>query len=610
MSQATAAPVSGGQTSEGLGDLRRERVRRGNLADEPIIRIGADYHSPNEVLVGTHIPRLFDKAVPVVRRADILSQAYLALGAHAQPRDEHWTRFFEHVSETFDNGGVITSGDRRTLMEAYYQRGAASLPEHLDEDARCLLDREGHLFSPSDLRAGLLVENDYPALADALVAMDSNIHMADLTERSRTFFHSLESRPLTSLAGTGRPIFGAPTPPPLWFKPHHRDMLLTILLRPLFCRALHELAVHQRHATLGFRPVEFAELRRRIDSISGIDFLDAIAREYQAGDYIARVPVETAVQGGTIGLVRPRTKLDFQQLVAQALAEIAGTDNVAQARALSTVFLPLILCRTAEDMRVYLERMGADIRQWSDDQDDQNEDDGAEDVSEEILRQVMEGLDITKRDPEETTDGSPAGVTSDSATQTPSQSPSPPAPPPFMLPDLGKVTMSVLPASGHRIHTRVTQGGWWGGSSSGWTPRSAAEMERDRDVGRRGEELIYLMELERVRAMGHERPESLVIWTSQTDPGADHDIKSIGEDERVRWIEVKSSTGTDGRFDWPRKEFEKALREGDRYELWRVYRAGTTNPVAKGFTNPAALLGASRIVLELGSLRAYIEDLN
>jgi hypothetical protein len=109
--------------------------------------------------------------------------------------------------------------------------------------------------------------------------------------------------------------------------------------------------------------------------------------------------------------------------------------------------------------------------------------------------------------------------------------------------------------------------------------------------------------------MGHQTPEDLVVWTSQADPGADHDIRSINEKGQARWLEVKSTSGIDGRFDWPRKEFEKALREGENYELWRVYHAATINPVAKRFPNPGALLGASRIILELGSLRASIEGL-
>jgi hypothetical protein len=134
-------------------------------------------------------------------------------------------------------------------------------------------------------------------------------------------------------------------------------------------------------------------------------------------------------------------------------------------------------------------------------------------------------------------------------------------------------------------------------------------MERDREVGLRGEELVYRMEMERVRNAGHPDPESVVIWTSRHDPGADHDIRSIDGSGGVRWIEVKSTTGNDGRFDWPRKEFEKAMRERERYELWRVYRADGTAAIAKCFRDPAKMLGESQLQLELGSLRAYVENI-
>ncbi len=591
--------------------LGNDRAMRASLADQAILWVGTSYHPPKSVLVGTHIPRFFDGAVPVLRRADTLSRAYLALGAHEQPKDEHWIQFFEHVSEKLDNGKAISPSDRRALLDAYYKRGAAGLPEDLDKDACCLLDRQGFLFSLSDLQAGLLVEDDYPALADALAAAGSTIGIADLNERSRTFFQSLGIRPLTLSAGAGTAIFGVPKPPPLWFKSGHRDQLLAMLHRPLFARSLHELAVRQRHATLGFHPVGPAELQRRLEGITGLAFLDTIFREYRVNDHVARVSIETAVQDGIIGLVEPRTRLDFQQLVAQSLAEVAGADNAAQARTLSTAFLPLVLCRTADDMLVYLERMGVNIQRWSNDIDDhlEQEDDEPEDISEEILRQVMQGLNTTKHDSDKAVTDSLGGSGVNSSTPAPPPVPAP-TPAPLPLPDLGEVAMSVASANGQQIQPRVVQGASYGGSSGGWFPRGSSEVERDRDVGRRGEELVYLMELDRVRAMGHDKPEELVIWTSQADPGADHDIRSISEDGFIRWIEVKSTTGTDGRFEWSRKEFEKALREGDRYELWRVYQAATTSPVAKRFTDPAGLLVDSRLVLELGSLRAYVEGLS
>lgn len=586
-----------------------DRGARSNLANEPILWVGADYHAPNEVLVGTQIPKLFEGAVPTLRGASVLSQAYLALGASAQPRDQHWVRFFEHVSGTLDNEEAVSTRDRRRIMEAYRQRGTAGLPANLDEDTRCLLDRGGRLFSLSDLRSGLLVEGDYPALADALTAADSAIGITDVSDGSRAFFSSLNIRPLTSIAGAGVAVFGEPTPPPLWFKARHSELILQMLSRPLFAKALHELAQRQRHTVVGFRPLELAELRRGMEGLSEINFFDAIFRRYSVHGEVAQVSVEVAVLKGVIGLLEPRTKLDFQQLIAQSLAEIAGARDVGQARALSTVFLPLVLSRTPEDMRVYLERMGIAMRSWSGDVDDEIDfDEGVtEDVREEIVRQVIEELDTDSRDLED------APKTVASPPQNPTQPPStvpPPAPPPFVLPDLQGVTMSIAPTTAQEIQRGGAQGGLSGGSSGGWAPRGPAEIERDQKVGQRGEALVYRMELERIRALGHGNPEELVIWTSQTDLGADHDIKSVGEDGRIRWIEVKSTTGTDGRFEWSRKEFEKALREGGRYELWRVYLAATSSPVAKCFPNPAKLLGVSRLVLDLGSLRARIEDLD
>lgn len=118
---------------------------------------------------------------------------------------------------------------------------------------------------------------------------------------------------------------------------------------------------------------------------------------------------------------------------------------------------------------------------------------------------------------------------------------------------------------------------------------------------------MFRQEIERVRELGYENPNEHVIWVSQANPGADHDIRSVDQDGGPIWIEVKSTTGTDGRFDWSIAEFEKALREGPRYQLWRVYDAAGETPVAKCFGNPAALIRTPAIRLEISSLRAFVE---
>jgi hypothetical protein len=141
-----------------------------------------------------------------------------------------------------------------------------------------------------------------------------------------------------------------------------------------------------------------------------------------------------------------------------------------------------------------------------------------------------------------------------------------------------------------------------------WSPPSPSDVERDQLIGERGEALVFRMQIERVRSMGYQQPEKHVVWTSRTDPSADHDIKTIAEDGSPRWIEVKSTMGTDGRFEWPRMEFEKALREGQRYELWRVYQAHTQHPTAKSFRDPASLLCTAVLRLELSTLRAFVES--
>ena len=73
---------------------------------------------------------------------------------------------------------------------------------------------------------------------------------------------------------------------------------------------------------------------------------------------------------------------------------------------------------------------------------------------------------------------------------------------------------------------------------------------------------------------------------------------------------MKSTTGTDGYFEWPKREFEKALRSGKSYELWRIYRVHTERPIVKRFRNPVSLLKRSGIRLQLGSVRATIQPLD
>ena len=151
----------------------------------------------------------------------------------------------------------------------------------------------------------------------------------------------------------------------------------------------------------------------------------------------------------------------------------------------------------------------------------------------------------------------------------------------------------------------VSGGTGKGGGRSGWTPR---DPEWDRLLGERGEEIIYLRELERVRNAGYDSPETLVTWVSRDEPTADHDIRSFAEDGSTMWIEVKSTSGLDGNFDWPESEIAKAMAERERYVLCRVYRVNSTNPVVKRFHDPLSMVESGHIRLGLGSVRARVES--
>ena len=588
--------------------MGRERRPRTEFADQSICWVQNDYFAPSDILVGLRIPALLAEAIPVFRYADVVGQAYQALGAPTSPTDEHWMRFFEFFDSEWDIDGSVDQRRRRILLEAYNFRGLLGLPAGL-ENISCLLDDRSRLFTLAQLRAGQLVEPDFAALEQQLRATDSKVGIIERSERSRAFFTALGIRPLSAIAGTGQPVLGQPGRPHLWYKPKHSERVLTMLHRPLFARALHEVAFRSRHGQAGFVPASRSEIATRLAAITEIAFFQSMGRRYSVGGASVLVPAQVAVSEQRINLVAPKTKGSFQLLLAEALAEIAGATSVGTVRSLANAFLPLVLAGTLEELTDYLDRMGIPRgREWELDDDldnDIEEEDGDDDAEEVALRQVFDNLDTHgNRSGSEPPPVRPASPPPPSPPPPPTR---PPAPPPFKLPDIDDVDLRVAPAKGNQIESQRSSGG---GSSSGtWLPPTPAEVERSGILGRRGEELIYRMELKRVREFGYEEPERYVIWTSRDEPGADHDIRSIDAEGRPRWLEVKATMGSDGRFEWPRKEFEKAFRERDRYELWRVYRVADKTPIAKCFPNPAKMLGTRQILLELGLLRAKIEDI-
>jgi hypothetical protein len=147
-----------------------------------------------------------------------------------------------------------------------------------------------------------------------------------------------------------------------------------------------------------------------------------------------------------------------------------------------------------------------------------------------------------------------------------------------------------------------------GGAGGGWLPPTALDTARDIEVGQRAEELIYRQEVERLLGLG--LPASRVVWTSAVNPGADHDILSVDDDDEDLWIEVKGTTGTDGRFPWSVGEFARAARERSHYIIWRVYLVGGPAPKARPFRDPVGMLTDGNLRLDIATLAAQAAPLD
>ena len=268
--------------------LARERSK-GDLEDERICWVDENYHEPAQILVGSRIPLCLSEAIPVYRHANDVGRAYVELGAPSSATDEHWARLFEHVSQDWSSGDLDPK-QRRILLEAYHDRGPAGLPAGL-EMARCLLDDRSRLFTLTDLRAGRLVEPDFPALERALHDANSKVGIIERSARSRAFYTALGIRPLSSIASTDQPVFGLPGRPLIWFNnAKHRDRVLAMLHRPLFARALYEIAYRHRFIEAGFLPATLEAIEARLAGLQDIAFFQTIGRRYRVAGIRLRCP--------------------------------------------------------------------------------------------------------------------------------------------------------------------------------------------------------------------------------------------------------------------------------------------------------------------------------
>lgn len=581
-------------------------------SDDPIIYIDGEYVAPEDCLVSSKPPACLKGAIPIHRGTGLVAAALLGLGASSVPTDRHWVALFTSLDRIASvREGRPLSRDAREAVRSAYR--LLSRPPHFDfkklgHETRFLLADDGTLHSLAELEAGTFLEDDYQELASALRSADAPVAFADRDHDGRFLFRRLGVRLLSRICGSPRIVVGNLVEAQGWHRGHISNLLAQIH-RDDLGYAIAELGFARQSST--FLPTRSTELRKRLKAITEIRFVDKVERQYELAKRVS-VEAEATLDGNRFVLRPPRYKSEFDLLLASEIAVLAGATDIVDIRGMASTIAQLLGIKVHPEMLSFLRHHGIEPKlfKFAKDASDESEmpDDGNHDGDDAdilgaagILGDLVKTIVVAPPSP--TTPPAPVAVQSHPPTPVPT-----PAPAPAVLPPITSVTLIVAkPSKAPPTLQLLRSRGSRGGVIAGWAPPTIADIQRDREVGRRAEELIYRQELERVRALGHHKPEELVIWVSDTAPGADHDIRSIDSNGQPLWIEVKGTTGTDGRFDWSIAEFEKALREGARYHLWRVYRVGSENPVAMVFENPAQLWKEKRLNIEIGTIRAAVE---
>jgi hypothetical protein len=550
---------------------QRERFALRSLANDEILWTGTRWAAPTTCLTGSRWRTIFSAtdAVPVFTGP--LSEVYTRLGAHAQPAAEHWRALLESISDRYGSAKAP-----RSVASALAKTYAllAGPPDGLHRAAKCLLDTTGHLHSLNDVAAGRLLVNDDPALADAIREVALPIAFADQTDpRATTFWHHAGVQPLSSAARTTETRPGPSVPERIQTEP-----TLTRLQNPAFASAVTALAA----AVLpGFRLSELS-VRTRLRRIQRIEFVRSLERRYKLRVGTISVPVDVHTDSDAIQLTPVTSQHELHQAVARAITALLHPEPRSELLLADPLYF-LLRCNTPEQLSRELGRRkiswSADgAFGWGDDEPDIDST-LAEQLAESLLHKGPAGRDHVP----------------------PPAPPTPPADPPPRppLPNLS----DVHPRRGGSRPPRPP--GFGGGGTGGsWAPRTERQRQEDDALARHGEQVVLREERDRLARLGISPDQA--VWVAQANPSADHDIRSVHEDGSPLYIEVKSTRGRDGRFSWPRAEFQLAMRQRPRYVLYRIYEADTTAPLIIGFLDPIALLQEGRLILNLEALSADI----
>lgn len=563
--------------------LRKERVLPTSYRTARIIWAQGEYHAPDDLLVGSSFFPGLRSVLPHVLGPKPLVEALKLLGAHVYPQPYHWRDVFNRIGGSYGaTGGPITRLEVHLLREAYKRLRSTGLPDGIGPTTKCLLGRDMMLYSLADVRLGTLVINDDPDLADAVQHQSKGISFPDPTPGTHDFFNTFGLQRLTEIVGVPRPLVGGEQTPPYWFDGTKRDEVLDQLHSPDFASALVALA-HSR----GVAAVDESSLMQRLDNIRMISFVHQLRLCYDISGYEVVVPSEAWPGSDRISLVRVTSRLDLNQLLASALARIITMVPERQ-QILADSIGVLLACSSPSQMSTYLRRRGV---HWEPPTSGHGTDDDPQ-----------EGIQADPSDhpPAPRTLRFPLRRSVPTNSGQGNRSAPGPAKPPSSrrsLAPLQSVTPHLINVSLEELILPAPTGSPRKGSRYHRAPLVREDPEFETAIGLRGEELVFRLETQRVKDLGLD--ESLVVWVSKSDPLADHDIRSVDAVGQPIWIEVKSTVGTGGRFRWSMAEYNTAVREGNRYQLWRVYEADTRTPSLCVFPDPVSLIKLSKMTLNV-----------
>lgn len=568
---------------EFVAALSRARIPPTTLAEKRVVWTDIGWAKPADTLVAGAPARLPLGSMPrPVGRSSYVITAFEQLGAVRTPQARHWKGFLEWAGKRY--AARVTPPDIRALIRSAYAHLGADTAS-LSEVSRLLLDESGHLHPISEARANKFLINDDPAIAVALIENNSTYSFADLVDsRASRFFTAVGVPSLRSIRSFVRfePVDTVPCPAAV-----RASEVIDKLTSQEVPQALTALVNHRIRARSDLDALKTADMAESLSKIRHLVFVREIREHYRVGVESISISARARFDGDSVFLAGLRRQGEVLAELAEVVAKWLPHDNQFD---WADAIFRLLSADRVEDMARYLAGRGVAWMPRVEFEDDREESD-VDEVTEAVSA-ALGGLvaRVPQLKPETPITSITAGVV---ATVQPA---------PFPLPDLSSVTPILLNPSGTHIPATLRSGGGWSGGFGGGSVRNE---ERDRALGRRGEEIVLELERKRLTDAGMD-PEK-AVWISAVSPAADHDIQSEDVDGTRLWIEVKAATGTDGRFHWSRAEFDLARRARNQYVLYRVYGVDTVLPVVKAFRDPVALLLNDRLRLYLSELQAEVE---